>query len=49
MLHPEERRHYPRANIKLPVIVVAGESLVEGYSLMQQPILLTTQLSPLPT
>jgi len=30
MLNPEERRHYPRSNIKLPVVMIAGESLVDG-------------------
>jgi hypothetical protein len=30
MLNPEERRRYPRSNIKLPVVMIAGESLVDG-------------------
>jgi len=30
MLNPEERRHYPRSNIKLPIVMIAGESLVDG-------------------
>jgi hypothetical protein len=30
MLNPKERRHYPRSNIKLPVVLIAGESLVDG-------------------
>ncbi len=30
MLNPEERRHYPRSNIKLPVVMIAGGSLVDG-------------------
>lgn len=30
MLNPEERRHYPRSNIKLPVVLIAGESIVDG-------------------
>jgi len=30
MLNPEERRHYPRSNIKLPVVMITGESLVDG-------------------
>ncbi|TRO46032.1 PilZ domain-containing protein [Candidatus Bathyarchaeota archaeon] len=30
MFNPKERRHYPRSNIKLPVVMIAGESLVDG-------------------
>ncbi len=30
MLNPEERRHYPRSNIKLPIVMIAGESLIDG-------------------
>jgi len=30
MLNPEDRRHYPKSNIKLPVVMIAGESLVDG-------------------
>ena len=30
MLNLEERRHYPRSNLKLPVVMIAGESLVDG-------------------
>ena len=30
MLSPEERRHYPRSGIKLPVVMIAGEGLVDG-------------------
>jgi hypothetical protein len=30
MLNPQERRHYQRAGIKLPVVVIAGDGLVDG-------------------
>ena len=30
MFNPKERRHYPRFNIRLPVVLIAGESLVDG-------------------
>jgi hypothetical protein len=30
MLNPQERRHYTRADIKLPVVLIAGDGLVDG-------------------
>jgi len=30
MLNHEERRHSPRSNIKLPVVMIASESIVDG-------------------